>query len=72
MVLEQVVEEYAGNLEVVIVDIQAYQQAANEYLVRGLPRYSLFHKGKHKYSVAGTKTFREFKDWLDEVMHEDN
>jgi thioredoxin 1 len=67
-ILQEITDMYQDKLSVFPVDATEYKEEVNEYGVRGLPRFSLFHKGKHTYSVAGTKSFKEMSEWIDEVM----
>lgn len=52
-VVEQIKELVAGKAEVVQLDIDKYQQAANEAGVDATPTFILFHDGKEVWRHAG-------------------
>lgn len=52
-VVEQIKELVAGKAEVVQLDIDKYQQAANEAGVDATPTFILFHDGKEVWHHAG-------------------
>jgi len=59
-VLNDVASELKGNLHVGKVDIQQYQQLANQFKVRNIPTMILFKNGKEIGRFVGIKS----KDFL--------
>lgn len=52
-IVEQIKELLAGKAEVVQIDIDKYQEAANEADVNATPTFILFHNGKEVWRHAG-------------------
>lgn len=52
-VVEQIKELLAGKARVVQIDIDQYQEAANEAHVDATPTFILFHNGKEVWRHAG-------------------
>jgi thioredoxin 1 len=63
-VLDEIAEEYAGQLKVCKVDVDANQQLPSKYGVRGIPTLILFKAGQAAATKVGALSKSQLKDFI--------
>ena len=64
-VLEELVDEYAGKLEIVKVDVDQNRETAGRYSIMSIPTMILFKDGQPAAHMVGFKPKEELKRELD-------
>lgn len=67
-IVEQIKELLAGKVQVVQIDIDKYQDAANEAGVTGTPTFILFKDGKEVWRQAGEMEGQELLDKIQSAL----
>lgn len=63
-VLDEIAEEYDGQLKVCKVDVDANQQLPSKYGVRGIPTLILFKAGQAAATKVGALSKSQLKDFI--------
>jgi thioredoxin 1 len=67
-ILEELSDEFAGKLKIVKLDVDANQQVAQAYGIRGIPALILFDAGEVKAQKIGALPKQQLKTWLSESI----
>ncbi len=67
-VVEEISEEYEGDLQVTKVNVDQNQQVAVEYGVRSIPTLAFFKNGEMVERVVGFKPKEELKKMIDRLI----
>jgi thioredoxin 1 len=67
-VLESLVEEYAGRLEIVKVDVDANPETAQRCGIRAMPTLMVFQDGEVKGQKLGALSRGQLKTFLDSFL----
>jgi thioredoxin 1 len=67
-VLESLVEEYAGRLDIVKIDVDANPRTAQRCGIRAMPTLMVFQDGEVKGQKLGALSRSQLKTFLDSVL----
>lgn len=64
-VLQRLAEEYEGEFKLVLVDVEAEQEVAQRFGVRGLPTLMLFKNGSPAAVKMGYESYGALANWIE-------
>jgi thioredoxin 1 len=67
-ILEELSEEFAGQLKVVKLDVESNPQVAQAYNIRGIPALLLFKGGEVAGQQIGALPKHQLRAWLSEAV----
>jgi thioredoxin 1 len=67
-ILEELSEEFTGQLKIVKLDVEAHPQIAQTYNIRGIPALLLFKNGQVAGQQIGALPKHQLKNWLKESI----
>jgi thioredoxin 1 len=67
-ILEELSEEFTGQLKIVKLDVEACPQVAQTYNIRGIPALLLFKNGQVAGQQIGALPKHQLKNWLKESI----
>lgn len=67
-VLESVVDDYAGKIKIVKINVDENPETAPKFGIRGIPTLILFRNGKVSATKVGALSKSQLTDFLDEQL----
>ena len=67
-VLESVVDDYAGKIKIVKINVDDNPETAPKFGIRGIPTLILFRNGKVSATKVGALSKSQLTDFLDEQL----
>ncbi|HLS05095.1 MAG TPA: thioredoxin TrxA [Wenzhouxiangella sp.] len=67
-VLEDLAEEYGDKITIAKLDIDANQQTASRFKIRGIPTLMIFENGEHQGTKVGAMTKSALKEFIDQTI----
>jgi thioredoxin 1 len=67
-ILDELASEYEGRVKIGKVNIDEYQDLANQHGIRAIPTLLLFKGGQVAEQIVGLRSKRELKSSLDRVI----
>ncbi len=69
-ILEELVEEYQGKVQLAKLNVDENPQTASKYNIRGIPTVLIFRDGQLKAQLVGLQPKEAFKSKIDEALAE--
>lgn len=67
-ILESVVDDYAGKIKIVKINVDENPETAPKFGIRGIPTLILFRNGKVSATKVGALSKSQLTDFLDEQL----
>jgi thioredoxin 1 len=67
-ILEELSEEFAGQIKIVKLDVESNPEVAQSYNIRGIPALLLFKNGEVAGQQIGAQPKQKLRAWLSEAI----